>query len=145
MGTPAKSAVMAKDRRKSATKSNGSNAPRSTSPSNGKPSLTVTLHVPGEKLRAIVDPASLAKEETPTKDAKDSPATSTTLPAATVSGGENASDSNPPTPAASGTPAPQPMGPPTEGPKKKGAKRSAPNANGEPKLRGKPGPKKRKL
>jgi hypothetical protein len=105
------------------------------------------LHVPTDKLRAIVDPESLlVKEETPTpKDAKDSPATSTTLPAAPVSSAENASDSNPATPAAGGTPAPQPMGPPTEGPKKKGAKRAAgaANLNGEPKARGKPGPKKK--
>jgi hypothetical protein len=38
------------------------------------------------------------------------------------------------------------MGPPSEGPKKKGVKRSAAaaaNGNGEPKVRGKPGPKKK--
>jgi len=37
------------------------------------------------------------------------------------------------------------MGPPLEGPKKKGVKRSAAgiNGNGEPKVRGKPGPKKK--
>lgn len=148
MGSSAKSAVLAKDRRKSGGKVNGTSngTRRSTSPAS-KSSLTVTLHVPTDKLRAIVDPESLlVKEETPTpKDAKDSPATSTTLPAAPVSSAENASDSNPATPAAGGTPAPQPMGPPTEGPKKKGAKRAAgaANLNGEPKARGKPGPKKK--
>ena len=145
MAPSAKSASAAKDRRKSAGANTSSHDfVRGTSPS--KPSLTLTLRLPADKLRPILDPASVVKEETPPpKEAKDSPATSVTLPAAPASNGENVSDSNPATPAAGGTPAPQPMGPPTEGPKKKGAKRAAGATNGvgEPKMRGKPGPKKK--
>lgn len=154
MAPSSKTASAAKDRRKSANTKDAKttavdSVQESSSPAKStKSSKIVTLQVPSDKLRAIVDPASLVKEETPVppvKDAKDSPATSTTLPAATNSNGENASDSNPATPAASGTPAPQLMGPPTEGPKKKGVKRAAgaANGNGEPKARGKPGPKKK--
>jgi len=116
----------------------------SASPVTG--SLIVTLKAPSQRLQAILDP-NFAKEESPAKDTKASPATSTTLAAAANSNGENASDSTPNTPAV-GTPAPQPaaMGPPADGPKKKGQKRSAgavANGNGEPKPRGKPGPKKK--
>lgn len=135
---------MTKDRRKSSNAAKSTPIRRSASasatPDTAKPSRIVTLKVNPKKLRAIVDPDSLKKEDTPVKeDVKDSPATSTTVPAPT----ETASDSNPATPAANGTPAPQTMGPPTEGPKKKGVKRSAAAANGEPKARGKPGPKKK--
>lgn len=109
----------------------------------------VTLKVSPAKLRAKIAPETVVpvvvKEDTPTAT-KDSPATTNTLPAPT-STADNASDSTPNTPANGGTPAPQPaaMGPPTEGPKKKGAKRTAAalGANGEPKVRGKPGPKKK--
>jgi hypothetical protein len=118
-----------KDRRKSA----------------GKTSL-VTLKVSPDRLQKLLNPTP-PKEESPVKE---SPATSATLPTETItaaSNGDNASSSNPGTPAAAGTPSQVPMGPPTEGPKKKGVKRSAPGANGansaEPKARGKPGPKKK--
>ncbi|KAM4057615.1 INO80 complex subunit ies4 domain-containing protein [Hirsutella rhossiliensis] len=118
--------------------------------SGGKPSLLVTLAVSSSRLREILVPDSI-KEDTPSakevptpKDVKDSPANSA---APVNSNGENASDSNAATPAAEGTPAPSAMGPPTEGPKKKGTKRSAAGANGatdgSSKPRGKPGPKKK--
>lgn len=100
----------------------------------------VTLKVTPEKLQKLLDPTP-PKEESPVKD---SPATSTPLPVEivpAVSTGENASSSNPGTPAAAGTPSAVPMGPPTEGIKKKGVKRAA--ASGESKARGKPGPKKK--
>jgi hypothetical protein len=121
--------------------------------SGSKGGLTVILKVSPEKLRDILDPQPVqpAKEESPvkeTKESQESPATSATLQAAPASNGDNASDSNPGTPAASGTPVPPVMGPPTEGVKKKGVKRSAAPANGlgpdgQPKVRGKPGPKKK--
>ncbi|KAI0134756.1 INO80 complex, subunit Ies4 [Xylariales sp. AK1849] len=115
-----------KDRRKSAAKT----------------SLISVLKVSPKGLRKILDPSSF-KEESPIKE---SPATSTTLPteaATAASNGDIASESNPGTPAA-GTPSQVPMGPPTEGPKKKGVKRNAPSASiAEPKIRGKPGPKKK--
>lgn len=99
----------------------------------------MTLKISSEELRRLVDPASL-KEESPAKDVKASPSESTPVAPAN---GDNASDSNAATPAAEGTPAPSSMGPPTENPKKKGVKRSAPNNDGIPKPRGKPGPKKK--
>jgi hypothetical protein len=112
--------------------------------------MTVTLTVSPEKLREIIDPRP-AKEESPVKETREShesPATSATLPAAPTPNEENASESNPGTPAAGDTPVPAVMGPPTEGIKKKGVKRSASAANGltadgQPKVRGKPGPKKK--
>ncbi|KAK0728470.1 INO80 complex, subunit Ies4 [Lasiosphaeria miniovina] len=136
-----KNAAAPKDRRKS----NATAASITTSLSPIKPSLIVSLKTTPKRLRAIVDPDSV-KEETPVRELKESPATSTTLPAAPNSNTENASDSTPNTPA--GTPAAQPsiMGPPADGPKKKGVKRGAGAAaigNGEPKVRGKPGPKKK--
>lgn len=112
------------------------------------PSL-VTLKVPADSLRKILAPSSVKEESPVAKDspAKESPATSTTLPtepAATASNGDAASESAPGTPAASGTPSQAAMGPPTESLKKKGVKRAAPGTNGtEPKARGKPGPKKK--
>jgi hypothetical protein len=157
MAPPAKSSVT---RRKSA----------------GGKGLTVTLHVSPDRLKEIVDTASSQGDESPaqespkieekeevkeTNGAVDSSASTPTptpsnntlavpAAAATAVSGDNASDSNPATPAANGegTPIPAIMGPPTEGPKKKGTKRSAGAANGLgpdglPKVRGKPGPKKK--
>ncbi|KAF6832832.1 hypothetical protein CPLU01_05921 [Colletotrichum plurivorum] len=128
--------------------------------SGGKGGLVVVLSVTPDKLREIIEPSPV-KEDSPVKmdvdesneakeiqETQDSPATSTTLPAPAATNGENASDSNPATPAAGGTPVPASMGPPTEGVKKKGTKRGAAAANGlgpdgQPKVRGKPGPKKK--
>ncbi|KAK8069574.1 hypothetical protein PG994_006190 [Apiospora phragmitis] len=104
--------------------------------SGGKPTLISTLKVSPNSLRKIIAPSEF-KEESPSRNLqlhrpRDAPA-----PPAAVNG-DNAFESNP------GTPAQVPMGPPTDGPKKKGVKRSAPGANGnEPKIRGKPGPKKK--
>lgn len=126
----------------------------------GKGGLVITLTVDADKLKRTLDP-DYVKEDSPakmdveetngnkeTQEAQDSPATSATLPAPAVTNGETASDSNPGTPAGDGTPAPTSMGPPTEGVKKKGTKRGAGAANGlgpdgQPKVRGKPGPKKK--
>ncbi|KAM7190720.1 INO80 complex subunit Ies4 domain containing protein [Naviculisporaceae sp. PSN 640] len=134
-----KNASAAKDRRKSGTTT--ATVPAPSSPS--KTSHIVVLKVEPKRLRAIWDPASL-KEDTPPPKEESTP--SAAPPATQNSNGENASDSTPNTPGA-GTPAPQPatMGPPVEGPKKKGPKRTAAalGANGEPKPRGKPGPKKK--
>ncbi|KAK4121116.1 DUF1711-domain-containing protein [Parathielavia appendiculata] len=133
MAPSSKNAAAAKDRRKSSNTA----AVAVTSAASSKPSKIVTIKVPPHKLRAIIDP-DFVPEDTP---AKQSPA------AALNSGNENVSDSTPNSPPA-GTPAAQSssMGPPTEGPKKRGVKRSAgaaANGNGEPKIRGKPGPKKK--
>ncbi|ROT35325.1 DUF1711-domain-containing protein [Sodiomyces alkalinus F11] len=127
--------------------------------------LIVTLHVSPQKLKDIIEPLPVKESppaastpEIPEKEdvkepvngSTDSPTPSTTIPAPGASNGENASDSNPATPAVNGegTPAPGTMGPPTDGPKKKGTKRSAAAANGvgsdgQAKSRGKPGPKKK--
>ncbi|KAL2018837.1 hypothetical protein VTK56DRAFT_326 [Thermocarpiscus australiensis] len=139
MAPSSKSAATAKERRKSSSAA----AAIVTSGTTSKPTLVVTLKAPSKKLRAILDP-DYVTEDTP---AKQSPATSATLLAGAASITENASDSAANTPA-DGTPAPQSssMGPPTEGPKKKGVKRSAGaaiNGNDGPKVRGKPGPKKK--
>ncbi|KAH9906686.1 DUF1711-domain-containing protein [Xylariomycetidae sp. FL2044] len=130
MPTPSKNATATKekDRRKSA----------------GKPSTVITLRLAPALLRKILDPSSV-KEESP---AKPSPAASIATPndaVAVATNGDNASESNPDTPAAGATPSQAPMGPPTEAPKKKGVKRSSTAANGDPtaKIRGKPGPKKK--
>ncbi|KAK2065478.1 DUF1711-domain-containing protein [Colletotrichum caudatum] len=122
--------------------------------------LVVTLTVSADKLKKILEPDSV-KEDSPvkmdlddtngtkdTQESQDSPATSTTLPAPITTNGEAASDSNPGTPAGDGTPAPTSMGPPMEGVKKKGTKRGPGAVNGlgpdgQPKVRGKPGPKKK--
>ncbi|EAA31597.1 hypothetical protein GE21DRAFT_7844 [Neurospora crassa] len=141
MAPHVKSSATPKDRRKS----NGVGV--SVASSNGASSKVVTLAVTPKNLRAIVDPGYV-KEDTPVlKETNDSPVDSAVIPAVTNSAAENASDSNANTPAA-GTPAPQsgPMGPPTDGLKKKGVKRAAGagvNGNGEAKVRGKPGPKKK--
>lgn len=142
MAPSSKSAGL-KDRRKSDKQDRLDKTDDSPSQS----TLVVTLKVPPKKLKSLFEstPDVSAKEESP---AKDSPATSATLQATAPSNGDNASDSTPNTPAASGTPAPSSsMGPPAEGPKKKGVKRSAAGANGSSdplaKVRGKPGPKKK--
>ncbi|KAJ3477758.1 hypothetical protein NLG97_g8754 [Lecanicillium saksenae] len=81
-----------------------------------------------------------ASDHKDSSDVKESPST----PAPATNGnGEAASDSNAATPAGEGTPAPSAMGPPTDG-RKKGVKRGAGlTADGQPKVRGKPGPKKK--
>lgn len=83
------------------------------------------------------------------KDSNDTPSASTPVPNGGAAIPDNASDSNPATPGNGGTPAPSVMGPPGDGqgPKKKGVKRSAAATNGDapPKVRGKPGPKRRKV
>lgn len=117
---------------------------KSDKPEVSAPDSLVTLRVSPASLRAILEPGAspAVKEDSPAKEsppAADAPA----------SNPENASDSAPNTPAASGTPAPgSAMGPPAEGPKKKGVKRpsAAFNGNGElqAKARGKPGPKSKK-
>jgi len=142
MPPSSKHASAAKDRRKSSTATSAASA---VGPLKEKHIVTLTVHP--LKLRALLDPGSI-KEDSPVKESNESPATSNTLVATANSNTENASDSTPDTPAA-GTPAPQgaPMGPPADGPnKKKGVKRTAgqaANGNGEPKVRGKPGPKKK--
>ncbi|ROV96825.1 hypothetical protein VMCG_07921 [Cytospora schulzeri] len=133
MAPSIKTAGSAKDRRKSSSAS----------------SRLITLKVSPDRLRILLDPTSeTPKEDTPMKDAKDSPSVeSTSQQAAAATIPENASDSNPATPANGSTPVPSVMGPPGEGqgPKKKGVKRPAAAVNGDAasKIRGKPGPKKR--
>ncbi|KAK3309109.1 INO80 complex, subunit Ies4 [Chaetomium strumarium] len=134
MAPSSKNAAASKDRRKS---NNSTPITSISSAGSTKPSRIVKLKVSSVKLRAIVDPNHV-KDET---SAKPSPA------AAPNSNTESASESTLNSPPA-GTPAAQSaiMGPPAEGPKKKGVKRSAgaaANGNGEPKLRGRPGPKKK--
>jgi hypothetical protein len=149
MAASTKTTTVTKDRRKSGNTTSKAGVIRASSttpeqPTAKRPSLSVTLRVEPRKLRAIIDPASLKKEDAPIKeDVRESPAGSANvLPAATNGAAlENPSDSNPATPATE-TPVPTPMGPPTEGPKKKGVKRAA-NGTGEPKARGRPGPKKK--
>ncbi|KOS21616.1 INO80 complex subunit 4 [Escovopsis weberi] len=125
-----------------------------------KPSLTIMLRVSPPRLRALLSPAVSGDDSPPPasepKEVKESPEVkvSPASPnASAVPGGANlpgdvaGSDSNAATPAAEGTPAPSVMGPPTEGAKKKGVKRSATAANGAndglPRQRGRPGPKKK--
>ncbi|KAL2758710.1 hypothetical protein ACRALDRAFT_1075186 [Sodiomyces alcalophilus JCM 7366] len=130
--------------------------------------LIVTFHVAPEKLKHIFGLLLPAKESPPAQrtpevnekpevkepvvnGSTDSPTPSTTLPGTAASTGENASDSNPATPLVNGEGTPAPgttMGPPTDGLKKKGTKRSAAAANGvgsdgQAKSRGRPGPKKK--
>ncbi|CAG8954836.1 hypothetical protein HYFRA_00008521 [Hymenoscyphus fraxineus] len=119
--------------------------------SNTKQSLIIQLKLSPTTLRAF-DPLPLKevveKEDSPVKESPSS-SNSNTLPATTSSNGDNKSDSNVDTPVAVGTPVPSAMPPPPiEGPKKKGTKRSAAVALGPdglpiPKVRGKPGPKKK--
>lgn len=121
----------------------------STSKPDQPPIMLVSLKVKPADLRRLLQ-SSDTEEETPaqeTPDVKLSPESSTQAEKPAPLSGENASDSNAPTPQAEDTPVPSAMGPPSEGGKKKGVKRAAPNANGAsdglPKQRGKPGPKKR--
>lgn len=115
--------------------------------SGGKPSLVVTLSVPSSILReAIGDDATKPESPAAASDPKDSSevkeSPSTPVPVPNGSG-ETASDSNAATPAGEDTPATSVMGPPTDG-RKKGVKRgAAPTTDGQPKIRGKPGPKKK--
>lgn len=137
-----------------------------------KSNTVVTLKVSPENLRSIVDPQSSAsaKEDTPSPSAaaaEASPAASNTLPAtAPASQPENGvqptTETGANTPADAGTPSQTTgiNGAPVDdaaaatapaavpGPKKRGIKRGAGAANGDgasdvPKVRGKPGPKKR--
>ncbi|KAI9167715.1 INO80 complex subunit [Paramyrothecium foliicola] len=125
-----------------------SKAAESRRKSGSKSGLLVTLTVSPSQLRELIQPEPV-KEETPVEESKEneSPANSATPAVPAIANGETASDSNAATPAADGTPAPSAMGPPTEGAKKKGTKRSAAAADtpgdGTPKPRGKPGPKKK--
>ncbi|PMD23806.1 DUF1711-domain-containing protein [Hyaloscypha hepaticicola] len=110
-----------------------------------KGSLTLTFKLPPKALQKF-EPATLVKEESPSKES--SSTISNPPPVAPSSNGDNPSESNANTPAATatGTPVPSSMPPPTEGVKKKGVKRSAGPAlgpDGLPKPRGKPGPKKK--
>ncbi|KAI1434286.1 INO80 complex, subunit Ies4 [Xylaria sp. CBS 124048] len=129
-----------------ASKSSAPGKEKDRRKSNGKSSAVITLRVPADKLRKILDPSS-TKEQSPAKEsAVSSPLPISETPAAATSHDENASSSVPGTPAVNGTPSQTPMGPPTDNPKKKGVKRSAATANGNDptaKIRGKPGPKKK--
>ena len=105
--------------------------------------MIVTLKLSPKALQRFAL-APMIKEESPSKDS--SSTISNTIPAATSTAGDNLSESNSNTPVASGTPVPSLMLPPTEGVKKKGVKRSSGVALGVeavPKVRGKPGPKKK--
>ncbi|KAG4031826.1 hypothetical protein MFRU_008g01850 [Monilinia fructicola] len=110
-----------------------------------KSTMIITLKLSPEKLRGVGQP--LTKDDSPSKES-----TSTipsTLPVATSQNGDAPSESNPDTPAPNGTATPVPslMPPPKEAIKKKaGVKRSSTAALGSettPRVRGKPGPKKR--
>ncbi|KAI8633853.1 INO80 complex, subunit Ies4 [Xylariaceae sp. FL1651] len=129
-----------------ASKATASNKEKDRRKSTGKSSAVVTLRVPSDRLRKVLDP-SWTKEESPVKESSAPllvPPTET--PAVATPQDDNASPSSPDTPAASGTPSQAAMGPPTDGIKKKGVKRSAAAANSNDptaKIRGKPGPKKK--
>ncbi|KAB8290659.1 hypothetical protein EYC80_008300 [Monilinia laxa] len=110
-----------------------------------KNTMIITLKLSPGKLRGVGQP--LTKDDSPSKES-----TSTipsTLPVATSQNGDAPSESNPDTPAANGTATPVPslMPPPKEAIKKKaGVKRSSTAALGSettPRVRGKPGPKKK--
>ncbi|KUJ18417.1 DUF1711-domain-containing protein [Mollisia scopiformis] len=101
-----------------------------------KGTMIVTLKLSSKLLQRF---APSVKEESPSKES--SSTISNTQPVA-----DNPIESLSNTPVANGTPVPSSMPPPTEGVKKKGVKRSsgvALDANGQPKPRGKPGPKKK--
>lgn len=118
--------------------------------SGGKPGLVVTLKVASSRLRGLIEPDSPAskssssslKEGAEGKEPINPIEPSSNQAMSSLSNGDNASDSNAATPAAEGTPAPSSMGPPADG-RKKGIKRAAAVADGLPKVRGKPGPKKK--
>ncbi|KAG9232301.1 INO80 complex, subunit Ies4 [Amylocarpus encephaloides] len=138
MAPPSKSSTAAGARRKSS-----------------KGPLMVVLKLSPKRLRAflpspIKEEVKEEKEPSPAKDSPSSSSNSNTIPVASSSNGDNKTESNAGTPAAAGTPVPPSLmpPPPTEGAKKKGTKRSAAVALGAdglpiPKIRGKPGPKKK--
>lgn len=115
-----------------------------------QPTLVVNLKVKSVDLRHLLL-ASTVKEDSngsgqDVQDAELSPESSAPTGQSANVNGENASDSNVATPQAEDTPVPSTMGPPSDGGKKKGVKRAAPNGNGAsdgPKARAKPGPKKK--
>lgn len=127
-----------------ASPASGSNARPKKTPK----TLIVTLKLSSENLArfepvAVVKTEVVVKKEIEVKPSSSSE--SNTIPAATSSPGENGSESNANTPAPSGTDDSTSMPPPTEGVKKanKGVKRTAAQADGLLKPRGKPGPKKK--
>lgn len=106
-----------------------------------KSTMIITLKLAPEKLRRVGKP--LIEDDSPSKES-----TSTlpsTLPVANSQNGDAPIESNPNTPAPNGiaTPVSSSMPPPTEIIKKKSAKRSSTAADITPRVRGKPGPKKR--
>ncbi|TVY92108.1 INO80 complex subunit [Lachnellula willkommii] len=115
-----------------------------------KQSQVITLKLSPKLLQQFEPPAPVVvKEESPLKESPSS-SNSATIPVAASSNGDIKtikSDSNANTPVPNdAAPSSTLMPPPTEGPKKKGAKRSAGAAlgpDGLPKPRGKPGPKKK--
>ncbi|CAD6447370.1 e1d2cbd0-62cc-4619-bae2-789f4521a041 [Sclerotinia trifoliorum] len=110
-----------------------------------KNTLIIILKLSPEKLRSVGQP--LIKEDTPSKESTST--IPTTIPVATSQNGDVPTESNSNTPAPNGTvtPVPSSMPPPTEAIKKKGGvKRSSTAALGSestPRVRGKPGPKKK--
>ncbi|QSZ32809.1 hypothetical protein DSL72_002389 [Monilinia vaccinii-corymbosi] len=110
-----------------------------------KNTMIITLKLSPEKLRGVGQP--LIKEDSPSKESTET--IPSTLPVATSQNGDAPSESNPNTPAPNGTATPVPslMPPPKEAIKKKGGvKRSSTAALGSettPRVRGKPGPKKK--
>ncbi|TAQ88081.1 hypothetical protein B7494_g3623 [Chlorociboria aeruginascens] len=118
-----------------------SSAPRRKST---KGSLIVTCKLSPQLLQKFAPVPTIKPEESPSKEP--SSPTSDTIPSATLSNGDVKSESNPNTPNPNGTPVPSSMPPPTEAIKKKGVKRNSAVALGPdapPKVRGKPGPKKK--
>jgi hypothetical protein len=112
-------------------------------PKKSPKSRIITLKLSPKSLVRFA-PVPVIKEEPESKPP--SSTTSNTLPAATASPGENASESNSNTPAPSVTESSTAMPPPLDGvkkPGKTGVKRSSAAADGLLKPRGKPGPKKR--
>lgn len=110
-----------------------------------KPSQIITLKLSPEKLRKFAPP-DVKKEVKEEPVIKESPSAIAPAESAPASDGLKISDSTTSTLPTAGTPLPlSSMPPPTEGVKKKGVKRgtAALTADGLPKVRGKPGPKKR--
>ncbi|RQM05292.1 hypothetical protein DH86_00001833 [Scytalidium sp. 3C] len=123
--------------------SKSSTTPNARRKSSSKPTLIITLKL-SPKFLSEFDESPVKKEDSPSKDS--SSATSNTLPVDASPATDNPSESASNTPAPNGTPVPTSMPPPTEGVKKKGVKRGAGAALGAdliPKVRGKPGPKKK--
>ncbi|RDW62744.1 hypothetical protein BP5796_11046 [Coleophoma crateriformis] len=121
---------------------------RRKSSSAKKKSLLVTLKVSPKELQTFSPLGDTVKEESPSKDSLPTPPAAVDATPTSSAVVEMALDSNSNTPAASGTPVPSSMPPPTEGVKKRGVKRSSGVALGPdgmiiPKVRGKPGPKKK--